>query len=302
MEEQFKQKILTPEEFSLDGYTFGHLIGVGGVGAVYAGKNSEGQGVAVKIMEETPFIDAQLLDNIIDGVLATRKIPEPANIVKIYDAGKQGQKYYIIMELFERGTLERLIGVSDLSIKDRLEIMFSMAKTLACVHGCGMIHGDLKPENVLMGDNNVPSLNDFYHASPKIKGSHFIATPQGTPRYMSPEQAMGKLVTHASDIYSFGVLFYEFLTGRLPYKMDAENMGGMLDAINKSDLLPATKFSGIGNKLNAVLMKLLVKDPSGRYKSMKTVAEDINACIKGTAVSIPYRRSLIEFLKHCFVK
>ena len=201
----------------MGGYLIGKFIGKGGVGSVYEATGlNDGGLVAIKLMRQNPFITPQLLSTIVDSSLATQKISSEAKVVKVLDGGCDGDIHYIVMELFRNGTLRRLIDDSGLDLKEKLRAAISIMETLELVHAQGIIHGDLKPTNLLLGDDGIPFLNDFYHFPGKAQGVGMLPLPQGTPSYMSPEQAQGQFVNFSTDIYSFGVLLYELLTGSFP--------------------------------------------------------------------------------------
>jgi serine/threonine-protein kinase len=144
----------------------------------------------------------------------------------------------------------------------------------------GIIHGDLKPANVLISSSYEPYLNDFYNAA----GRSFerIHLPEGTPRYMSPEQAAGKFIGYHSDIYSFGVLIYELLSGTLPYPpARTVTMRGIVEAIVKNEITPLPEKGGkFSRNLNTILMKMLALEPDKRYSSMKVAASELKICME----------------------
>lgn len=285
----------------IDGYKIGELIGKGSIGTVYEGVDRADQHVAVKIMELSPFIGEPLLDSVIEGADVIRKISNHEHIVRIRDAGREGDRYYMIMDLYKWGTLERIMPERDL--KTKLKVAASLAKTLSYVHSKGIIHGDLKPSNILMGEDGEPCLNDFYQASKNARGRQGVALPQGTPRYMSPEQALGRMVTQATDIYSFGVLFYELFTGSIPYERQAENVTEMVDIIQNSAMVPAKRRnSKVSSKLNAVLMKCLQRKRDQRYQRMTLVAKDLEACLNGGKPSVSYKPTFGERFLSLFGK
>lgn len=280
---------------SVDGYRIDSLIGKGSIGAVYKATDSGGKSVAIKIMQVNPLFDTAILDSVIEGASEVKRISNKANIVKIYDFGRNDQCYFIVMELFENGTLEKFIGDKRVKLDMKMNIFHSIANTLTYVHSMGIIHADLKPSNVLMDENDQPYLNDFYHASNANRTAFGAGIPQGTPRYMSPEQALGKFVNPSSDIYSLGVLMYELVTGDAPYEIKAENISSMINIIQNGKIVsPKKRNRRVGGKLEAVIMKSLEKDPDDRYASMKQLTSDLKNCIERKPISIPYKKSCIE--------
>lgn len=300
MTEQMTEKaVRILKEISPD-YKLLKLIGQGSVGSVYECKNSESKHIAVKLMETNPMMDDKVFESIIDAALATRKIPENVNVVRVLKAGRKGNFFYIEMDMMQGGTLENIVLNPGISFEKKIKIAADIAKTLADIHKRGIVHGDLKPANVLISEDNVPYLNDFY-LFPNRSAGVLPSMPLGTPYYMSPEQAKGTLITTASDIYSFGILIYELLTGKMPYESIPENIQEMINIINDGKIIPPSKFNPeINNKTEAVMLKLLEKKPSERYHHMNTVAEDLLACLDNKPVSIPYKLTFIEKIYSLF--
>jgi serine/threonine protein kinase len=285
-----------------DGYSFVKLLGQGSVGTVYECKNHQGKHIAVKLMETNPMMDSEVFESIVVAALATQKIPESVNVVKVLSAGRKGPIYYIVMEMMEGGTLEQVVESESISFERKLQISGEIAHTLSEIHKRGIVHGDLKPENVLMSAKNRPYLNDFY-LFPSRGASSMPSMPLGTPYYMSPEQAKGTLITTASDVYSFGIMIYELLTGKMPYLLEPDNIQGMVQEIIKGNLNPPSNSNPkVDNKLEAVILKLLEKNSSNRYHQMNIVAEDLFACLNKKTISIPYKLTLREQISSFFSK
>lgn len=285
-----------------EGYDFVKLLGQGSVGTVYECKNHEGKHVAVKLMEANPMMDNSVFENIVIAAIATQKIPETVNVVRVLSAGQEGPVYFIVMEMMEGGTLEGVVEDQSISFNRKLQISGEMAHILSEIHKRGIVHGDLKPANVLMSSQNKPYLNDFY-LFPNRGAGTMPSMPLGTPYYMSPEQAKGTLITTASDVYSFGIMVYELLTGEMPYILEPDNIQGMVQEIMDGNLnLPSKANSQIDNKLEAVILKLLEKKPSNRYHQMNVVAKDLFACLNKKPISIPYNLTFFEKITSLFFK
>lgn len=284
MEESLKDN--SPQKISVEGYNVGRFIGGGSFGSVYEATDKNGNLIALKIMRPTPFIESPLIECIVKGALLIKDLSARTNSVKIYDAGFSNGVYFISMELLTGGTLEDVISDKTVTLARKLEIALSIAKTLSVFHSEGIIHGDLKPSNILLDKQNNPCLNDFYHALTNMPGCCSYSMPSGTLRYMSPEQSQNKFVTSATDIYSFGILLYEMLTGKLPYGKEPENISEMLTAIKASSIIPPSTYnSHIDGSLESIILKLINKSPDNRYSSMKDAAEDLKKYIENGKVS-----------------
>ena len=281
------------------GYRLIRLVGHGSVGAVYECEDSTGKHVAVKLMEISPMMDPNVLEGIIQAALATRSLSENVNVVQVLAAGRVKDFYFILMQMINGGTLETVVENKNVSLQKKMGIAVKIAEILAAIHSKGIVHQDLKPSNVLLDDTNTPYLNDFY-LFPR-DGNSISAMPHGTPYYMSPEQTDGQLVTALTDVYSFGVLFYELLTNSMPYAETPHNIADMIAVVNEGKIIrPSRKNRKIDMKLEAVILKLLEKDQEKRYRKMETVVADIRACIDKKKLSFSYKSSIIGKIWHLF--
>lgn len=268
------------------GYESVEEIGQGSVGVVYACRPAGSKGapdVAVKLMSPSPMMDIDLFDGVIDAALATRPLADKVAVVPVLEAGKtQDGHYYIAMKLMD-GTMERFIGDGPLTFAGKCAFAAEIATALDGIHSNGVVHGDLKPPNVLLADAR-PFLNDFYLAPRRLGGR--VASTRGTPYYMSPEQATGRPVTPASDIYSLGVLLYELFTGEMPYRRTAENLSEMIGIVTEGDIIPpSSRKQTVNRGLDEIIMGLLGKEPDDRpsraslaasaFAEIATMTEDV---------------------------
>jgi len=294
------QKIIEALASLGSGFKLIRLVGRGSIGSVYECATSSGEYVAIKLMEITPMMDPLVFEGIIKVALETRSIAENVNVVKVINAGKTDRFYFIVMEMINGGTLEKIVGNNSISFEEKLRIAIEIAKILQAIHAKGIVHKDLKPSNLLIDENNTPFLTDFYLFPPQV-AKKFSSMPHGTPYYMSPEQTSGHLVAALTDVYSFGVLFYELLTGVMPYVDTPKNIADTITVVQEGQIIrPSKKNKKINKKLEAVMLKLLERDPKQRYQKMKTVADDIIACLNKQDISIPYKTSLIGKLLRFF--
>ncbi|MGA8864934.1 MAG: protein kinase [Gallionella sp.] len=202
------------------------------------------------------------------------------NIVTIYDLGESGDMAYIAMELMEGRDLQEIIqGKRRLLVTDALNIAIQVAAGLSYAHQRGVVHGDIKPSNIMiLGDNHV-KIADFGIAkmasSKEIKQGNAV---YGTPPFMSPEQIQGKPIDARSDIFSLGVVLYYVLTERLPFPEEDINLL-MNQIIGVVPEKPSSLNPGISEALDTVIFKCLAKSPDDRYKNANDLAVDLRSCL-----------------------
>lgn len=270
------------------------LLGRGSLGVVYECEGKDNIHYAIKLIEESPMTDPAVPETIIEAARATMNIPESVHVVRVFSAGRQDSFYYIVMGMMKGGTLENIVTDPTFNFETKLRIAAEIAETLDQIHKQGIIHGDLKPANVLMTADNKTYLNDFYMASAREQ-TEMPLMPLGTPYYMSPEQARGAMITPASDIYSCGVMIYELLTGRMPYPSAQTSVHRMIHMITDSELIPPGKVcKDITYKLEAILLKMLAKSPEQRYRNMGMAAKDFFAYLDGKPLSVSHKQTLLE--------
>ncbi len=185
------------------------------------------------------------------------------NIVTIYDVGEANGLAYIAMEYLSGATLRDLMDLGPMPLDLVLETATQMAEALAFAHAHGVIHRDIKPANVVVSEQQGRiKLSDFGIAH--LVNSNHTQTGQmlGSPRYMSPEQAMGKEIDGRSDIFSLGAVLYEMLTGR--YAFDGDNLPVILYRLINETPVDASTLRGLPSELNALLTRLLSKNPENR--------------------------------------
>jgi serine/threonine-protein kinase len=202
------------------------------------------------------------------------------NIVTIYDLGESGDMAYIAMELMEGRELQEMIyGKRRLLVTDALNIAIQVAAGLYYAHQRGVVHGDIKPSNIMVLGDNLVKIADFGIARMASSLEHKQGDAiYGTPAFMSPEQIQGKPIDARSDIFSLGVVLYYLLTDRFPFS--EENIGLLKNQI--VSVVPEKHSSlnpGISETLDAVIYKCLAKNPDARYKNANDLANDLRSCL-----------------------
>ena len=284
------------------------LIGEGGMGRVYVGEHIKlGRRVAIKMLRAELATSPVTVARFFAEARAVNQISHE-NIVEITDFVEEpGGDNCIIMELLRGEDLgQRLARKKSLALSRALDITGQIANALAAVHAADIVHRDLKPDNVFLiergGNADFVKLLDFGVAKlsdPLGRGGltmHSTAAGQiiGTPEYMSPEQAGGQAVDHRTDIYSLGVVFYEMLTGRLPFQ--AKSFGELLmKHMTASVELPGREPGlppGVQTGRDKLILDLLAKDPNDRPHSMEDVVERVQDVSEAMDLpSVPKKRA-----------
>jgi len=251
-------------------YRIGRLLGRGGMGAVYLADDEVlGEEVALKVMSSAFASDTtELIDRFRREASAARKVSH-ANVIRIHDLGEaNGGLLFLSMEYFAGRTLAEHLGSRGaLTDRDLPDIIGQVCDGLEAAHQAGVIHRDLKPQNVLIGPRNAVKIIDFGLAKTAFMAS-LTATGimLGTPFYMSPEQVRGAEVDARSDIYSLGALTYHAVTGRPPFTGDNPIAIGFAHC-SEAPRPPRELSPGISAEIDAMILAALAKDPRDRPRS-----------------------------------
>ncbi len=276
------------EKIILDNrYEIIEQVGVGGMAKVYKAKDRLlDRIVAIKVLKDQYAEDDEFLKKFNNEAQSAAKLNH-VNIVNVYDIGEDmvaGRKlYYIVMEYVEGTTLKDLIDKEGrLSNHDITDYSIQIAQALKSAHESGIIHRDIKPQNIMIDKYGLAKVTDFGIARVSSNATiTYTSSILGTVHYISPEQAKGKIVDEKSDLYSLGAVMYEMATGRVPF--DADNSVGIavMHIQDKPRDARAINLS-LSDKLNSIIMKLLEKDPSNRYLS----AKDLITALEGNLVMV----------------
>ncbi len=263
-------------------YTLGQTLGIGGMGEVYAAIDPGlGRRVAIKVLPAALSAHPELKERFRREAEATAALNHP-NVVTIHELGEDGGRLYLVMEHVDGPTLKEVLERDEpIDADRRLGWARDVAEGLAAAHAAGIVHRDVKPANVMVDAGDRAKLLDFGLA--KLGASSELTQagrPLGTPLYMSPEQIRGEAVDERSDIFSFGLLLYELLSGSHPFRRDDE--AATLYAIAHEAPAPCRE----AGALEPVVARALAKDPQDRYASVEALMAEL-----GGAGSSGVRRS-----------
>ncbi|MHB8574033.1 MAG: serine/threonine-protein kinase, partial [Dehalococcoidia bacterium] len=268
-----------PETFSNGRYHVASLLGEGGKKLVYRAHDTLLNRDVAFALIKTDGLDAAGRARVQREAQALGQLSAHPNIVSVFDLGEEQGQPFIVTELLAGGDLQRLIADAPdhkLPLPRLLAIADAIGKALAFAHGKGVIHRDLKPGNVWLAEDGTPKLGDFGLAmalgDARITRAGMMV---GTALYMAPEQATGGEVTPKSDLYSFGCLLYELVTGRPPFVGD-ESVAIIGQHLSTSPVAPTWQRPDCPQALDALILRLLEKDPAKRPASAQVVVEALS--------------------------
>lgn len=238
-----------------------------------------GRQVALKFLPESLSADPEARERLLREAQAASKLIHP-NIVTIHSIESSDQRDFIVMEYVPGHMLDDYFSEKDRSIDEVLSISLQLAEALQKAHEAGVIHRDLKPGNIMMDADSRPRILDFGLA--KIEGAAKLTqtgSTVGTLAYISPEQAQGKEVDPRSDIFSFGVLLYEMITGRAPFA--GEHEAALIYSIVNDEPEPMARFkSGVADDLQHIVTRCLAKNSDERYQSVSDLAAELKRVMR----------------------
>ena len=266
-------------------------LGEGGMGVVYRALDLRlNRSVAIKVLPHDAMADVDRARRFMQEARAASALNHP-HIITVHEVDAAGGTDFIVMEYVTGSTLEHLIGRRLLSLKDALKYAVQIADALAAAHRAGIVHRDLKPGNVMITERGDAKVLDFglaklagradedaQAATTYMDGAARTeaGTILGTAAYMSPEQAEGKRVDARSDIFSFGSLLYEMVTGQRAFQ--GETKMSTLSAILQNEPKPASELTkGVPSDLDGIIAHCLRKDPDRRFQHL----DDVKTLIDG---------------------
>ena len=251
-------------------------IGEGGMANVYLGYDTIlDRNVAIKILRGDLSNDEKFVRRFQREALSASSLAHP-NIVEMYDVGEDDNIYYIVMEYVEGKTLKQLLKKrGSLTLSEAIDIMLQITDGMAHAHNSYIIHRDLKPQNIMIKDDGQIKITDFGIAM-ALNATQLTQTNSvmGSVHYLPPEQASGKGCTIKSDIYSMGIIFYELLTGSLPFR--GEN-AVEIALKHMRDPLPDLREENpsIPQSIENIILKSTAKNPKNRYDDAKSMHDDL---------------------------
>jgi serine/threonine-protein kinase len=273
----------------IDGrYRLESHLGTGGVGRVYLARHVLiGRRVAIKILQPERRAQSHLRAWFLREARAANRVNH-ANIVDIHDFGEtEDGLAYIVMELLDGRPLSAEIAKGPMPIQAAVDVLEQVCAAIARAHDLGVVHRDIKPENIYLieraGRKDFVKLLDFGLA--RLAQDARLAAPGavfGTPEYMSPEQARGELATAESDLYAVGVVFYEAVTGQLPFdSLQRDTIPDM--HIHTKPVPPSQIVSSVSAKTEAIIMRLLAKSPRERYRDAHHLLDELKDLMRAIA-------------------
>ena len=257
------------------------LLGRGGMGIVYRATDTQtGETVAVKALSlENVANEPNVLERFLREGEALRKLDHP-NIVKFITAIEANSQHYLVMEYVNGGSLQGLLKAhGHLSSQHAIQIGIALADALTCAHSLGIIYRDLKPANVLLMQDGTPRLTDFGIAQ-LADGARLTRTGVlvGTVNYLSPEALSGETLDTRTDIWAFGVLLFEMLTGRLPFT--GENLTAKITAILTQPISDLASYNpDVPEALTSLIYRMLEKDRQQRIPGAELVKTELEAIL-----------------------
>jgi eukaryotic-like serine/threonine-protein kinase len=287
-----------PANSSISHYRIVSRIGAGGMGEVYLAQDTKlDRKVALKILPADLAANEDRMRRFVQEAKAAAALNHP-NIAHIYEIGESGGTNFIAMEFVDGTTLREKIHVEKSGLRFLLKHLLQVAEGLAKAHASGIVHRDLKPDNIMITRDGHAKILDFGlaklvetsgsglgqseggEAPTAVMQQHSVpGMIMGTVGYMSPEQAQAKPVDQRSDIFSFGCLLYEAVTGRRPFAGDS-----VVDTLHRLIYEPATAITGLNPsaspELQRVIRKCLAKEPEKRYQTIRDTANDIEELLE----------------------
>lgn len=279
-------------------YRILNRLGSGGMAVVYRARDLNLQrDVAIKILRADLIEDPNFRASFLQEARSAANLAHP-NIVTIHDFGHDSGRYFIVMEYVEGTDLKTLIRREGMqSLARAIELMIQIGQGVGYAHRAGLVHCDLKPQNILVAPDGRVKITDFgiSRALASIIPEERTDVVWGSPKYFAPEQAAGHAPSPASDVYALGIILFELLTGSLPFEADSSAELAELH-LKSQPPLPRSFNPEISDELELILLKVLSKEPSARYRTADqfarvlqnlTVIPEVPGVVEGAEQLVP---------------
>jgi DNA-binding response OmpR family regulator len=257
---------LKPGEVLADRYEIVGMLGQGGMGSVYKARDAElDEEIAIKLLRPGLVSNPSLVDRFKTELRLTRRISH-RNVVRTHDLGEHDGAYFITMEYVEGVTARELIDTKGtVGVSSTLALATQLAEALAVAHEQGVIHRDIKPQNLLLDGEGVLKVMDFGVArlAERTDGVTETGMVVGTPAYMAPEQLLDEDVDARSDLYAVGVVLFECLSGQLPFEANSP-VALIAKVLQEDPPLPVLQRAGVPQALSSIILRLLTKGAEDR--------------------------------------
>lgn len=277
-------------------------IARGGMGVVYRARHRKlNRIVALKMILSGEFASREAISRFYVEAEAAASLDHPG-ITPVYEIGEIDNQPFFAMKLITGGSVQSAIANYEKDTRGAVSLLTKVARAVHHAHQRGILHRDLKPNNILLDETGEPLITDFGLAKITHRDSENTKTGamMGTPAYMAPEQAAGnKNITTATDIYSIGAILYRLLTGRQTYEAD-NALDIVIKSMSEDPVAPRQIKPDVPIDLELICMKCLDRDPNRRYSSAESVAEDLERWSRGEPVSV--RAASLKSLAGVWVK
>jgi serine/threonine-protein kinase len=279
---------------TLGNYEIVDRLGRGGMATVYRARQTNMQrDVAIKVMSDELADDPQFIARFELEAQVIANLQHP-RVLPVHDFGHEGELFYLVMRLIEGDTLYQRLLNGPLTLSVTNKFLGQIAEALDYAHNQGVIHRDLKPNNILLDQWDNVYLMDFGLAKMLAASQQLTASGAmlGTPAYMAPEQWRGDPIDPRTDIYALGVILYEMVTGRLPFESDTP-YSLMYKHLHDAPPSPREFLPNLPAAVEQVVIQSLTKEPGERFQTAGDLAAAFNSVIQGGPVTLPARSARV---------